>query len=360
MIRTTPWLRKAGTALGMLAGLALATTASAGTVRFEGQGHTENPVWSTDGRYIAFEVNPLGSGDTHMFIAEVSGSVAKDAKRMSLPGGGGGFGAGNQVAINPAWSSQGVALFEGSNQGGQFRIYYASPTGGGASEMLPTSMIAGDVTMPTLSPDGSNMAFVSDLTGNGDLRQWNSSTNAITQLTNSEGTEMFPQYSADGSKIVFTRKRNSIEAVYMIDLASGEERTVSSGNTDRSRPAFAGDRVVFLSQREAEWDLVSVDMNGQGRETLARNVRVGTHGRPQITPDGRYVAFASNDPTQSSTVTLARVDGSGTVDIPTEFVACGEPAVTVVDGRTYLAFTALPDADAAYRFLEVMDITGRI
>ncbi|MFT6142777.1 MAG: Tol biopolymer transport system component [Myxococcota bacterium] len=295
-----------------------------------------------------------------MFIAELSGDISREAKAMTLPGGGGGFGAGNQVAINPAWSSQGVALFEGSTQGGQFRIYYASPTGGGASEMLSSSMISGNVTMPTVSPDGSNMAFISSLTGNGDLRQWNSATNAITQLTTSEGTEMFPEYSADGSKIVFTRKRNSIEAVYVIDIATGDERTVSSGNTDRSRPAFAGDRIVYLSQRDAEWDLVSVDLNGQGRETLGRNVRVSTHGRPQVTPDGRHVAFASNDPTRSSTVTLARVDGSGTVDIATEFVACGEPAVTVQGERTLLAFTALPNTDAAYRFLEVIDITGRL
>ena len=357
----TGWLRALGTSFTLAVGLAVTTPADAGTVPFDGEGHAENPVWSPDGHYLAFEVNRF-AGDTEMFVSEVSGDIPRQARKMNLPGSGGGFGAGNRVTINAAWHPQPLVLFEGSNQGGQFRIYYAVPGDGNASEMIKTSDAPGDLTFPAMRPDGGKMAFISDQTGNGDIRIRDTGTEAITQLTNTEGSEMFPEYSDDGSKLLFTRKRNSVEAVYMIDLASGEERTISSGNADRTRPTFAGDRIVFFSSDGSDgWDLVSTDMNGQGRQTLARGVRLPVRGRPQTTPDGRYVAYTSADPTQSSKVTLVRADGSSRVDIPTGFVACGEPAVTVsADGRTKLAFTALPDANAAWRFLSVIDITGRI
>lgn len=357
MGRSTGWLRGA---LAMACLLATGT-AAAGTVRFDGEGHAENPVWSLDGRYIAFEVNRF-AGNTDMFVAEISGAMARDAKKVRLPGGGGGFGAGSQVTINAAWHPEGMVVLEGSNQGGQFRLYYANPAVGTADEMLPTSMVPGDLTFPAVSPNGAKLAFVSDQTGNGDIRVFDRASGAVTQLTSTEGSEMFPEYDANGAQVLFTRKRNNTEAVYLLDTRTNEEVTVSSGTGDRTRPTFAGDRVVYFSHDGdgESWNLVSTDLRGQGRQTLASGVRLPVRGRPAVSPDGRWVAYVSADPTQSSKVVLVRADGSSRVEVPTEFVACGEPALTVANGRTLLAFTALPSADSAWRFLHVLDITGRI
>ena len=45
-----------------------AGSASAGPVRFAGEGHAETPVWSLDGSHLVFEVNRL-AGDIEMFMA---------------------------------------------------------------------------------------------------------------------------------------------------------------------------------------------------------------------------------------------------------------------------------------------------
>lgn len=339
--------------------LALAATASAGTVRFDGDGHAENPVWSRDGRYVAFEVNRF-AGATDLMIAEISGDVARTPRRVTLPGGSSGFGGSAQVAINPTWHPAAGVIFEGSNQGGQFRLYMAPPTTGTAQELISSTQVAGDLTFPSVSPDGMKVVFVSDLTGEGDLRVYEAGR--INPLPTTDETEMFPQFSRDNTKLAFTRKRNGIEAIFLRDVATGAETPIASGNGDRTRPSFATDRVVYFSSELGVdgWEISSVDLRGQNRQTLGRSVRLPVRGRPAVSPDGQWVAYGSADPTQSSKIFLVKADGSSRVEVQTEFVACGEPAITVTGGRTLLAFTALPGADAAWRFLHVIDITGRI
>ena len=56
---------------------------------------------------------------------------------------------------------------------------------------------------------------------------------------------------------------------------------------------------------------------------------------------------------------FTKLDGSGTVEVKTGLAAVGEPAVTTANGKTWLAYTALPSVGSDWRQLHVMDITGR-
>ena len=105
--------RKWHSAAAVLAGLLVSTaTASAGPVRFSGEGHAETPVWSLDGKYLAFEVNRL-AGDIEMFISEVSGDVAGEARALKLPGAGSSpYGSSGSVATNATFHPDGIVLFD--------------------------------------------------------------------------------------------------------------------------------------------------------------------------------------------------------------------------------------------------------
>lgn len=341
----------------------LVSSALAGPVRFEGEGHAQHPVWSNDGRFLAFEVNKYAGGDIDLYIASVTGDVAKDGIRVTLPGGASPFGGTGQVVVNPVWHpKEGMAVFEGSNQGGQFRIYYRQATGGAAFELIQTTELPGDLTFPSISPDGKTAAFVSDATGAGDIRLRDTQTGRLTQLTTSPVSEMFPLFSADGSLMLFTRKNDGGQDVYEIPVAGGAETQVVGGSGDQTRAAYgAGDSVVYFdgNRGEEHWDLVS--MNGEGtRKVLAKDVRLPVRARPALSPDGLWAAFTYSDPTKDRKIVLTRIDGSRTVDVDTEFTACGEPALSVQGGRTLLAFTALPSSGSDWRFLTVMDVTDRI
>jgi Tol biopolymer transport system component len=355
-------LRRAGL-FSLAAGLS--TSAFAGEVRFSPEdGHAYTPVFSADGKWIAFEVNRYDGGSIDMYVAAVAqNGIAKDGVKVALPGGGTQFGASGQVVMNPTWHPQGLAVFEGSNQGGLYRLYIYSPGGASATELLDTTRAPGNLTFPSISPDGNNVAYVSDQTGKGDVKTWNRSTNAFGQVTTSDGTESFPSYAKDGKTMLFTRKQNNTEDVFVYDTAAKTEKSLVGGGGDQTRPVYAaGNAVVyFTSERGAEaWDIAVVDSAGQNKKILAKDVRLPLRTRPALSKDGNWVAWVSADPTKDMIVNLTKIDGSATVQITTDFKGCGEPALTEQNGRILLAYTYLPQSGADWRHLFVVDVTDKL
>jgi Tol biopolymer transport system component len=340
---------------------AASSSAFAGEVRFDGEGHAESPSWSLNGKHIAFEVNNF-AGTVDMYISSVAGAIAKDGKKVSLPGGSSAFGQSGSVVINPTWHPDGVVVFEGSNQGGNMRLYYVDTTSSSASEMVKTSEIPGDLTFPSITTDGRTMSFIADATGNGDIRTRDSS-GTLGQLTNSSHAEMFPEFSSDGSTVVFSRKRNNTEDIFVMPASGGEGELAVGGSGDQTRPNYAANgAIVYFDNGRGQdlWDLGVVSSAGGDKKTLAKGIRLPTRARPAVTPDGQWVAYTHSDPTKSSKVMVTKIDGSKTVEIATEFAACGDPALGVQGGRTMLAYTALRNAGADWRVLYVEDITDQL
>ena len=354
------WMK--GALLCSAAALMTVGTAQAGEVVFDGTGHAYNPVFSMDGEYVAFEVNRY-TGDVELFVAQMNGvAIAKDGKRVALPGGASNF-SDNQVVVNPTWHPQGLAIFEGSNENGKYRLYFAQP-GTAAAEMITQQQAGGDLTFPTVSPDGNNLSFVSDMTGNGDIYNLDRASYDVTQLTSSQSAEMFPLFHESGSKILFTRKVNNTEDIFELDVATKNASLVIGGRGDQTRPTYgANGRIVYFSSEsgvEDRWDIFSVDSQGNDKKLLAKSVRLPLRARPALTPDGTMVSFVYDDPSRGDSVWLATLDGSRRVEIKTDFKACGEPTVTTTKGRTVLGYTALPSAKSDWRFLYLVDITDSL
>ncbi|MCA9567034.1 MAG: PD40 domain-containing protein [Myxococcales bacterium] len=340
---------------------ALATSASAGEVRFTGQGHAYNPAWSPNGRYLAFEVNNYDD-KTDLHVSVLNGAIAEDARKVSLPGATGPFGS-SQVVVNPVWHPTNNIVFEGSNAGGQYRLYFYQPTGAAAYELIPATAVKGDLTFPAFDAKGNLMAFVADETGAGDIRIRDNNSSSITTVMSSSSAEMFPQFNENASKILFTRKHNNSEDVFEVDVATGQESPVVGGSQDQTRPTYAaGGRILFFdnSRDNSQWDLASVTGPGGTKKVMAKSVRLPHRARPALTPDGQWVAVTFEDPAKANSVVLMKVDGSKTVTIPTSYSACGEPSIGVQDGKVLLAYTALPTGAADYRKLYVVDITDKL
>lgn len=364
----TSRLRAAALPCAVLAALATPYAASGAKIKFSesAPAHAFNPTWSVGqnaGKYIAWESNRM-AGDTDLWFVEMTGDVPKTPTRVALPGtssASSSFSAGGRIAANPAWHPQ-VMVFEGSSSGGSLRLYYYPPGGGAAAEMITAAALPGNLMFPQVALDGSALAFVSSATGAGDLYVRTTSNGQLKQLTDTEGTESYPSWSKDAKKLLFTRKKSDTEAVYELDLATNTERQIASGSGDQTRPVYAaGGRVVYFTSERGKdiWDIAVVDADGSNKKILARDIRLPLRSRPALDPAGEWLAFASNEPAKDGAIGVVKVDGSTAASIPTGFKACGEPALTRRDGKALLAFTALPPDNADWRFLYVMDVTGK-
>ncbi len=340
--------------------LLLALPAHAAKVPYSGEGHAYHPVFSADGAYVAFEVNRY-EGKIELFVARVDGDRADSAARVSLPAGSS-F-DGDSVTVNPVWVPEGGVVFEGSNAGGIYRLYFGLPGGGAASEMVKPEEVDGHLTFPTISADGKKLGFVARKTGNGDVRIRDTTSGKITQVTSSDASESFPMFSPDGKQMVYTRKSDNTEDIFGVDLFTEKERSLVGGGGDQTRPIYASDgRIVYFdsSREEGHWDLAVVDGEGRGRTVLGEDVRLPLRARPALSPDGEWVAYGFDAPGKADRIVIARIDGSKKVEIKTDQSACGEPALAGADGRIVLAYTALPTTGSEWRFLMLRDVSNQM
>jgi hypothetical protein len=143
---------------------------------------------------------------------------------------------------------------------------------------------------------------------------------------------------------------------------------IRGGNGDQTRPMWAGEQIVYFTNErgESHWDIAVTDKAGAQRTIIAREVRLPMRAGPALTPDGRSVAYTLSDPEQADRLMVTTLDGAATAQIPTGLVACGEPDLVTVAGRTWVAFTALPsavtDPNSAtdWRQLHFLDVTGKL
>lgn len=329
-------------------------------VAFDADGHMTNPVFSTDGKDLAFEVNRPG-GSTDLFVARSDGAWAEyDTALIELPGGSG-FGNNATIATTPAWHPRGIVVFEGTNQGGTRRLYYHQPGGGVAAQLISTAEVEGDLSSVAISSGGRNMAFVASSRGNGDIAIRDTTTGKLTWLTSTPEQESGLAFWDTRSEVLFTRTVGDEHDILAVDL-NGTERAIAAGAGSQTRPRPAGDRVVFFerSSQDWEWSLMSVDANGGDPKALADRIRLPQRAGPAVSPDGTWVAWTADDREQGNLVFVSRTDGSRRVDVPIPHAAAGEPSLTQIRERTILAYTALSQSGTPWRTLFFTDITDRL
>jgi serine/threonine protein kinase len=122
------------------------------------------------------------------------------------------------------------------------------PAGAVEYEIMPLTFDSGFTASPTLSPDGSLMAYTSDREGNGNLDIWvqQVSGGKSLRLTDHPADDWFPSFSPDGSQIAFRSERDG-GGIYLIDaLAVGGEprRIAEKGFIPRFSPD--GRWIVFI------------------------------------------------------------------------------------------------------------------
>lgn len=126
----------------------------------------------------------------------------------------------------------------------------------------------------------------------------------VRQITNDDADYSYPMLSADGRRIVAVRNlRNATPAgidIVVIDVATGAKVPVTNdyNTTIETQPRWSpdGSQIVYASQVANEpdnYDIVVRAADGTGSPILLiRDPANDQH--PVLSPDGRYLAFASD------------------------------------------------------------------
>lgn len=194
-----------------------------------------NPVWSPDGKqiaFISFREDPNSPAlFSNIYVMNANGT---NLHRLTES---------NWAEASPSWSPDGSKI-----------VYYADPDSESGPEPadifvfdLATQQIVsltygmGNNQDPTWSPDGSKIAFYSDRHGpeeNYELYVMDYNGRNITRLTHQGGINYIPAWSPDGTKIAYTSGKGNDAEIYIINADGSNPRRLLQGPNNGIRDWF--------------------------------------------------------------------------------------------------------------------------
>ena len=175
---------------------------------------------------------------------------------------------------------------------------------------------------PALSPDGSEVAFVSTRDGDPDVYVLRvDDPGSIRQLTDEPGNDFAPAWSPDGTKIAFTSVRAGNADIWTLDVNGGDLSNLTARSlADDSEPTWSpdGTSIAFARSRGGIGTIWIVPAPGGHPSRLTPgSVRWAT--RPQWSQDGTGICFDgfAQGAIRSDIFTI-RPDGTGLVRVTSD------------------------------------------
>ena len=283
------------------------------------------PAWSPDGTQLAFTStapDTEGNQRSAVFVMNRDGTGRRQIT------------AADEDASDPSWSPDGTYLAVQSGGAEIGRIVIVGIDGGGRRELRPV-----EIGEPAWSPDGTQIAFTHF------REQLNTSDVWVIAIdgTNARKVATFastPAWSPDGSRLAVVRLPRLVisqDTVYedgglTVGLAQpdghaalrnlfaraprADETLAGLRWNPRGTTYFGvswapdGKRLVFGRRTEGRpRDVFSIRADGSHLRNLSRT-KWAFESDPTASPDGRYIAYASDAISVGRTLWLARSDGS--------------------------------------------------
>jgi Tol biopolymer transport system component len=221
---------------------------------------------------------------------------------------------------SPALSPDGTEVVFVSDRGGGDRELFVMDADG--SDVVKITDDTSDDFYPTWSPDGTRIAFVTSRDGNEEIYVMDADGTDPVNVSNSPGSGDFdPAWSPDGSRIAFVSDRGGVVGptdIFVMDADGSDQVDVSRDTGQDFAPSWSPDasRIAFRNDRSGDFDIWVMNANGSGQTNLT-NDPLGLDRQPAWSPDGTMIAFASNREGQYDVFTM-NADGSNQTNITPE------------------------------------------
>jgi Tol biopolymer transport system component len=210
---------------------------------------------------------------------------------------------------NLAVAAPGTLVFDATERLQNLQAVPLSPRRGNPGSTWLTRGICVD-RQPAFSPDGRWVAFTSNRGGNLDLWTLSRSDGRIRRVTDDSARDWDPAFLSDGTGILWTSERGGHMEVWTAALDGSGARQVSRDGVDAENPTMTRDGrwIVYASADPSKRGIWRVHPDGTGAAAIAK----GPFFLPEVSPDGRFVAYLDSTSSQARrTLRVRRVeDGS--------------------------------------------------
>ncbi len=170
----------------------------------------------------------------------------------------------------------------------------------------------GTTTTPAFSPDSSQIAFSSSITGDQEIYLVGRDGGRQRRLTMSRGVDISPAWNPrTGNQIAFVSDRGGSPQIYLMNADGTNVERITSGEGYAVSPSWSpnGQLVAFAWQRQgSNFDIYVMDV--ATRQWVQLTQDSGRNESPSWAPDGRHLVFESTR-TGRSQIWMMLADGSG-------------------------------------------------
>ena len=256
-----------------------------------------NPRYSPNGSYLAYALDMDGSESYHLVVHDLSTNTHKDLTPNIS----------HALQPNFSWSPDGSQLAFLSDKEGHFSTYIISSSGGSETLVLDTGHPAWQVEW---SPGGKYLAVSCEMHGQ-DYGIF------IVDVETKEVIELplnahEPHWSLDGKELLFHSDKHGWFDVGVYDLSIREVDWITKSEGDSQMPVFTENDIVYIQNKGAFNWMETINRQGGGKKF---EIGKGIHDGIRITAALKRMICTFGSPSQPPDLWMIDVESGESIQL---------------------------------------------